>query len=285
MDITIKRLSIVLIILIAIAAIPYAAEYLGITQSNTLLFDANEDPILAVHIMQHNDESEEAIDLTSENGTWYVNGFPVAADRIDLFLSQLSPLFFESIASDNTANHVTFHVDTDQATLIVMKTAGQDIRLHVGKTAIGTSAFYVRFNNSDEVYLVKNQIRILATGSVGDWRDKTILSIDEPALQSFTTSYNGNEVLHARNETAEWGSEAIESAAKRLANLTGTGFADEDVVSELPSNPTATIIVEHDNGSSTLNLYSHNDLWFAALDQDPTVFTLSQYMVDEMLVE
>lgn len=133
---------------------------------------------------------EKQLVLKNQNGTWFADGFPADASRIDQLFDQLGEATATSRASTNPQNHGRFEVDGKGVTLTMLKqnTVVQD--LVIGKTA-GGDAVYARLPDQDDVFVLAGIQRHLISDDLLVWRDR--------AVADFSAD-NARRVQYAENQ-------------------------------------------------------------------------------------
>lgn len=134
----------------------------------------------------------EVVELARRTGSWKLVRpleYPANEQVVTTTLGLLENLELADVISTNPDNQSTYQVDST-GTRIVAR-AGDEVLLSaiVGKNSPDYSHTYVRQTGANEVYRAVGVLTYNFNKPVNDWRDKTILALDQQSISRVTLEY------------------------------------------------------------------------------------------------
>lgn len=297
-----KKLGILLVIFLALAAFVYFYEIVGESEREEArsleesLLRTRQEEITAVEILQ---PQQEGILLRKEEGDWMLER-PVktSADNstVDVLLRDLTRAVRDRTFSEGGARLEEYGLHEPLMTLRIQAN-GKEHTLLIGNKDFTGSHVYVQFQGEPEVFLTSQVLFSTAGKELMEWRDKRVLVIDRDKIQVIEVINSSNTIRIIRQDE-EWHLEAPiqehadQNAVSSLLSTVEFGEAQEfvsDEAQELKSYgldpPTAAIRVQHEEeeGWRVLELgQQKGELTLARNPERASVFTVSQEIRDKL---
>ena len=133
--------------------------------------------------------------------------YPANADLVNGMLKAVQELDLVDVISSNPGTRSTYQVDSTGTTVEVWTGDKQALGLVVGKSTSDWSHTFVRHVDGNDVYRADGVLTHQFNRRADDWRDKTILNLDEPAIHSVVISYPKERKQFAvvRSDSTHWG--------------------------------------------------------------------------------
>jgi hypothetical protein len=135
----------------------------------------------------------EPVELARVAGSWKITSpIDYRADEavVSRVLRALEALELEDVVSTNPEKRSTFQVDDSSGTHVEVFAGDESVlSVVVGKSSPDFSHTYVRQVDGDEVYRAVGVLTNNFNKRVDDWRDKTILSLDQENIAKVTLDY------------------------------------------------------------------------------------------------
>lgn len=184
----------------------------------------------------------ESVELERAGSEWKLTKplvYPANGDMVTAMLKQVEELNLEDIISKNPGTRSTYQVDSTGTTVEIWTGEKQALGIVVGKPSASYSHTFIRYTDRNEVYRADGIIAYSFNRRPDDWRDKTILKLDEKEIQQVRLDYLADKesVALVRADSTHWrvqeGSSApapadSATAARLLAAVTklvAVGFA------------------------------------------------------------
>lgn len=238
---------------------------------------------------------EEPVELVRSAGSWKLDE-PLkyrANDQIvSSVLKTLESLELEDVVSTNPEKRGTFQVDSTGTRVEVWESDESVLSIVVGKSSPDWSHTYVRPTDQDKVYRAVGVLTYNFNKRVDDWRDKTILSIDQPSISRVKLEYPKEkmDVVLSRADTL-WtfavrggdpevaDSLTVAQLLRNTSKLSTVSFASEEDVKDLDfSTPDFRLQVETDAETQTVQFVEgEGNKLFAILEgEHDIVFQLNK---------
>ena len=263
---------------------PKEIDFKGFTQDNSS----------TVTVKQKGQE----INLKKDGGQWRVNEFSISASALkDLFegLKNLEPL---SLASRNLEKEEDFEIKPDMGTILSLK-KGETVQDFVlGKTGNVWGTFYLKKQDSKNIYLVKGSLKEVLGHDLSWWRDKTVVKIDPAVISSIVIKDPKRLITFTKDKDSKWS--ALSGAQKvvleqarldRILNalnpLEAFDFAEPDEDKALKSGKNVTnLIFSASDGSIAVELsfLKKDDAWLVKANSQDTVYKISNGKIEDILV-
>lgn len=159
------------------------------------------------------------------------SGYTVDDNKIDQVLSTLRNLKVTTLVSQS-GDFRRYGLDPESSISVRAFSSDREVRsLVVGKVASTYRHTFVRFPNDSNVYHADESIRSRFEHSLGDWRDKEVLTFESSEISDFSILVDGKQATFSRSvpepSAADEGETAPESKTKARpvswrSSLTGT---------------------------------------------------------------
>ena len=203
--------------------------------------------------------SEGLLELHQSQQGWQETGldYPLSGEKIQEFLLELTDLRLGDLVTDNPERHSLFRLlsppeskeqwEDEKHAVAVSLLRGDDsslLEILLGKSREQGSGQYLRYADSDEVYLLPDTLDI--DTDPNDWLNKELTSLDEKMIQKldfqnssdsdFTLSYDNQSNSWSMSDSpeAELKEDEINDILKRLQELSFTKI----LTGELSDNST-----------------------------------------------
>lgn len=233
---------------------------------------------------------------------WRADGRPADSARVAELLAALDTARATTLVARNPANHGRLGVSAETGRRVEAATAsGETVSLLVGTRDPGTGGYHVRREGEDGVWLLPGPLGEQATRDRDAWRDRLVARLDTALVREVVVRRDGDRTALAREEDAwrlvEGGpadTAAVGRLLRRLAELRATGFPEDSGAAAADfSEPEAVLSVfgaAADDVTGRTLLLSLRFLrgeefrpWLLKRADDPEVFELSEWMVEELL--
>lgn len=218
------------------------------------------------------------VELVRTGEVWKLSrpvDYPANGDLVTGMLKSLEELKLEDVISSNPQNRGTYQVDSSGVAVKIWTGEKMALDLVIGKSSSDWTHTFVRYADRNEVYRADGVISYNFNRRPDDWRDKSILKVDEKQVQRIVLEYPKDKktVTVARADSTHWtvaggtsaATPADSAAAARLvasaAKLLTTEFAsDADAAQADWTAPEFRLRVEAGGAPHTVD--------FAALDDN-----------------
>lgn len=244
----------------------------------------------------------EPVELSRIAGSWKITS-PIeyrAADAVVTgALRVLESLELEDVVSTNPDKRPTYQVDDSTGTRVQVL-AGEEtlMSIVVGKSSPDFSHTYVRPADRDEVYRAVGVLTYNFSKKLDDWRDKTILKLDQASISNVTLEYPKEKarvvlanadtlwtfsVKEGKSEVAD--SLTVANLLRTASSLNTTGFVSEADSLELDfTKPDFRVQVETDAGShSVAFVEGEESKYYAMKEGEDTVFQLYKGNISNLM--
>jgi len=247
------------------------------------------DKVTKVHIKK----TDSDVELVKAGGDWKLTKpvqQPADSQTIQGMLSSLKELKLEDVISTKKDKFGTYQVDSTGTQVEVWQGDKSVLSVVVGKSSSDWTHTYVRRPNEDRVYRAEGVLTYNFNRRPDDWRDKTILKLEEPSIKRIVLEYPKEKVAVtlAKADSVRWnftaGGGAAEPAdsltAARLvsnaAHLSTINFATPDESKDKDfGNPDFRLRVEAKDESHTVSFLKVDDQkMLARRDDSDVVFSL-----------
>ncbi len=297
-----KKLGILLVIFLALAAFVYFYEIVGESEREEArsleesLLRTRQEEITAVEILR---PQEEGILLSKEGGDWMLERpLKTSADNstVDVLLRDLSRATRDRTFPEGGTRLEEYGLHEPPMTLKI-QADGKERMLLIGNKDFTGSHVYVQFQGEPEVFLTSQVLFSTAGKELMEWRDKRVLVINRDKIQAIEVINSANTIRIIQQDE-EWHLEspiqerADQNAVSSLLSTVEFGEVQEfvsDEPEELKSYgldpPTATIRVRHEeeDGWRALELgQQKGEHTLARNPERASVFTVSQEIRDKL---
>jgi hypothetical protein len=293
-----KHLLYLLILFVILFGVVKGVEFLGRGDGATKVRDfiaVKPDAYDTVEIAQ---PGGETVVLEQRNGAWRVAApvdYPANASNVNALTARLEEVKSENIISSNPDNHVTYEVDEATGTRVSLKRGENVIEsFYVGKISPDGNHTYMRSADAADVHFVRGMLTGLFERPVNDWRDKSILAVDQQAVNRVAIVKGGEQTVLTR-AGATWqvqqGDAPAVAADTNKANellatlgaLNALGFVEETAAADLDFAAADTVVsvVMQDGTTHTLRLLA-GDAYYLDYDRLTQVFEIAEYQYEQL---
>ncbi|MFM7487505.1 MAG: DUF4340 domain-containing protein [Cytophagales bacterium] len=233
--------------------------------------------------------------LKKEGNRWRVyNGQQQAETEIGTvksMLGVLKDLKVQRLASRKKDKWDTYQVG-EGATQVSILQDGKTTNIHFGKSSYsqGGAYTYVRLSKEDEVYSVEGFIDSHFNRTYNDWRNKTLLKLNQADISKITFNYPADSSFVLEKRDSVWFAGNVKAAdakvnsyVSQLSFKTLNDFADDFASAE---KPTATLQIESKNGVlATVQGWKNGEQWIlTSSTQSGVYFSCGQNVTKELMV-
>ena len=237
---------------------------------------------------------EEEIELARASGGWTVNGFEADSAAVARAFTSLSGVEVSSLAAANPDNHERLGVAGHDAWMLEFRLRGGENRIMVlGRVGTAFQTAYARLPGSDEVYILRGDMRGAFTRTISDWRDKLIALVDTEAIQTIEVERGGEVVVVERGEAgwtlAESGavpdSASVANILDELDEIRAIGFAEEGA--EFPAEDVRRLVAMGESGDTlvTLELAPVDAEYWVRLPDNDVLYRLASFRAIRIVPE
>ncbi|MGH7688836.1 MAG: DUF4340 domain-containing protein, partial [Gemmatimonadaceae bacterium] len=147
----------------------------------------------AVDTIAFTQHGDSAVLVRRGSGGWRVNGFPAATANVDQLLRALDDTSnWSELAAEQPSSQAAMGVSADSGRRVrVVAKGGAGLHLVTGHSTSAYAGVYVRPVGENAVYALHGPLAQALNRGLGDWRDKTIVSLPPDSVQRV-------EVTHGR---------------------------------------------------------------------------------------
>ena len=239
-----RRLLIVFICLLVVTIVWNGLERRGTTSREQTFEKVDIERITRVEMSGKGND----VTLSQQGGLWIVTEpieYPANQSLVEDLLTQVEELAVSNLVSTSPANHDLYEVGPDTGVLVRLL-GGRDGQRRLSEFYIGkmTSDFghtYIRRFGEDDVFMASGLLQGYFNKTVGAWRDKTILRLQQENIEQVELSSADDNWLVARRGIypeavdAPWvirtdggfvpaDSTAVVTILRRLINLSASDF-------------------------------------------------------------
>ncbi len=207
---SIAAFVVLLLIVLLVRTDPYDSK---IEEPKNLLPTIEKDKIEKIEIVRET----ESVTLEKRNNGWVMTSLSDAKANesfVKTLLERMEKLEISHLISDNPDKHGSFEVDETGARLKLFAGGSELLSLIVGKNTADYSGSFVRLPDDNHVYATKGVIRSSIVRKPADWRDKTILSLNQDNIIKLTIDKlgKGENLVFAKETPATPPTEGQENA-------------------------------------------------------------------------
>lgn len=149
------------------------------------------------------------VELVKSGSDWRLTkpvDYPANQDMITTMLKSVEALKLEDVISSNPATRGTYQVDSTGTEVAIWAGDKQVMGLIIGKSSADWTHTFVRRKDGNEVFRAEGVIAYNFNRRPEDWRDKSILKLDEPTVTRVALEYPKERVQLAlvRADSTHW---------------------------------------------------------------------------------
>jgi len=203
-----------------------------------------------------------------------------------ILLEKLADMRVESVVTTKEERWDEFGLAEDP-TRVAIKQGDKEVIFYVGKTADGYRQTYMRRDGSNDVLLVKGSYGVAFTRIPEQWKDKTILKLDQHTIQGVST--DDYHMFRNSDQDDTWFVDAkgadtrtcdyseVKRVLSSVSNLRTSDFPTEDAYANVKwDKPKYTMTVDFFDGSNNkLQFFkdpAQDSFFFVKLEGNDVVF-------------
>jgi hypothetical protein len=235
----------------------------------------------------------ENVELERAGSEWKLTKpitYPANGDLVKGMLKQVEELNLEDIISKNASTRGTYQVDSTGTTVEFWTGDKQALGIVVGKSSSDYAHTFVRYSDRNDVYRADGAISYSFNRSADQWRDKTILKLEEKAIRQVHLDYpkDKQSVALVRADSTHWkvqegtGAPAAADSATaarvvaNVARLLTMGFATPaEAAGKDFAQPDFRLAVQTATGTQAVSFVTVDESkMLAKADGNETIFSL-----------
>lgn len=241
----------------------------------------------------------DQIVLTKGDSGWQVDQFKASQNKIDALLTDLRNFRLDSLVSTNPENEEKFSVASESGFLVTLTQPKGDTTIIVGGPGSRSSTYFLKPQNTDNVYLADGDLNNLIHQSVNDWRDKTLVDISSDQLDHVVIKYQGQTVTVNKNGEGKWqaikgkqttllGDVVVDRLTKAINPLTGVNIApaDQETDYNRGAKNTITFTTSGENASDhTVTIVKTSSGWLGQGPKSDVIVNLTDDNVKSIMTD
>ncbi|MCQ2575556.1 MAG: DUF4340 domain-containing protein [Treponema sp.] len=267
------------------------------SRSGVKVFDISQEPDELII-----EQPEIAFSIVKEGNDWFVGEekYPANLSSVQNLVERVSSISALNKVgkANNEAALNRYEMNEGQKITVTVKSAGTVLRtLHIGKdSSTGTQGF-VCFDNSNDIYLINDNLNLSFTKTPDDLRSKTIINFDKNQVSSvFVKTPADDEWGVFADDNGNWSIEGVDFElkdgaaadwAQKLCSLTTTKWYAKDAV--LNGELTATIEIKAGKDTAILKLFTvhgaENDTYYGKCNLTPYPFEVASYAFKRFVID
>ncbi|MBM3282853.1 DUF4340 domain-containing protein [Candidatus Gottesmanbacteria bacterium] len=230
---------------------------------------------------------EKSLTIKKGENIWKINGKKGNEVKIEELINNLVTATEPQVIAQTDKKHQEFELTDDLAKKISLD--GKLVFLIGKSTMDGT---YVRFEKTDQVYLVKNLSSQSYSLNPDDWYDKTIVKIEEKNINKILfvkekerfTLFKEDNKWKLEDGKKEIDTNKLSPILTSLSLLQAQKLADKETVSQYPISAVVTVAIEHLAGKETLSFFQGKNDYLLKRDSDGEHFIILEYQAKNFLI-
>lgn len=193
------------------------------------LVEAEESEIVEVTVRRP--DAEAVTVMRGEEGEWEFGGdvdVPADGAAIGLMTSNLAGLEAERVVQEQTTDWAPYRLDADGEVSVDVRFAegaGEPRKFIFGKSTPTGSGVYLRIEGDPRLMTTFNYVPASFKKTVFDWRDKSLLFVEQDELTRVRVEVAGAEPIAIARESADDPWRMVEPAPFRADNFTASDLA------------------------------------------------------------
>ncbi len=201
---TIKILAFVFLLLFIIAGYPF--------WQSKIKLGKKEKKYEEINFVQFNKDNtdkviikskSEEVQLVKKENQWNVNDYPASQQQIESFFNSLANAEIETLASKNPDNQASFDISADNGVMLTLTGRFGEAIYLIGKTGPDYNSFYASLKDSNNIYLVKGDLKQKLITTSSRWRDKTVVNISQEKIAKIEVS-GKSQFSISKNKEGKW---------------------------------------------------------------------------------
>lgn len=227
-------------------------------------------------------KKEEKIELKKDGDVWRVNDKKADKQKVEKLISQLLPEENIDLIAETNQRHKEFGLTDDLATKVKLE---DSLSVLVGKSE--SSGAYIRIDEEDKVFLLKDFSSLNISTSFSFWYDKVIVSIDEESIKKLTFTKNRKDTIIIRKdekwmfekdekELEKEEKDKMESIIFNLSSFEAKSLLDEEKGKNYPRFTMLTLTVEYDEKEERLYFHKGKEDYMVVRKSDGESFSITE---------
>lgn len=229
-------------------------------------------------------KADNKIELVKKDGVWELNKKLVDKEKISEFIDKLINYHQADLAAETSLKHKDFELTSDLATSI--KFDGL-LTLLIGKGNI--DGVYVRFEDSNLVFLLKDLTPSDFSIDSQDWYDKTIVAIEEQNINKLVFQKKGEKIILSQKENSWFSEENNQEVVKdklnpallTLASFKARSIAEANQIVSYPLIPFLDLDIEYEGEKESLSFFKGEDDYLVKRGKDGENFIISKFQAED----
>lgn len=232
--------------------------------------------------------SRNTTSLILENGGsgWKLNNKKVGAGKAESLLQNIFAAVAPEVVAQTDMRHKELELTADLAAKIKL---GDRLTILIGK--YNSPGFFVRFDNDNMVYLLKDLTAGQLSTNPQDWLDKTVVAVDPAKVKGLTFTQNG-QAFSLSNKDGKWqtadGKDSLKDKTDALVASLATLTADAVVIDEATAkaygpSPTMNLLLTLESTSETLGIFKGPNNYLIRRGSDGEQFIISAALLSKIL--
>lgn len=285
---TIKLLLIVFLVVVGLIALniylPKLRRQPSLYQKKIASIDKNSISTIEIS------KKEKSVTLKKQDNLWKINDKKANSASVN---SLLAGFFSDNteLISETNRQHENLELTEEKATKVKLD---DKLSFLVGKS--GAGGLYIRFADSDAVFLAKDLSTSDVSTDANDWYDKTIVEIDSNKIKKLTFKKPSETFTVVKDEQNNWkfeendkkvNQEKIRSISSSLSLLSARSLAeaaDLSNYSNYPDSPDLTLTLDYNSQTETLKFYGSDDDYLVSRASDKENFIISSITAETFLI-
>lgn len=229
-------------------------------------------------------KADNKIELVKKDGVWELNKKLLDKEKISEFIDKLINYHQADLAAETSLKHKDFELTSDLATSI--KFDGL-LTLLIGKGNI--DGVYVRFEDSNLVFLLKDLTPSDFSIDSQDWYDKTIVTIEEQNINKLVFQKKGEKIILSQKENSWFSEENNQEVVKdklnpallTLASFKARSIAEANQIVSYPLIPFLDLDIEYEGEKESLSFFKGEDDYLVKRGKDGENFIISKFQAED----
>ncbi len=232
--------------------------------------------------------SRNTVSLVLENSGsgWKLNNKKVGVGKAESLLQNIFVTVPPEAVAQTALRHQELGLTTELAAKIKLR---DQLTLLVGKA--NAPGFFVRFDNDNVVYLLKDLTDSQFSTDPQDWLDKTVITVDQTKVKQLTFTQNG-QAFSLSSKDGKWQTAGGQESPKdktdalfaSLATLTADAVViDEATAKAYGTGPAMNLLLTFESTSETLGIFKGQNDYLIRRGSDGEQFIISAALLSKIL--
>jgi hypothetical protein len=186
----------------------------------------NADQITGIRLAK---TGADPVVLSRNGDKWQITApqeLPADSDAVNGLTGAVAPLTSDRLIDEHPQSLAPFGLDHPSSEVDITTKDGNTTKLLFGSDTVSGSDTYVKLANDPKVYTVASSSKSSLDKSVGDLRDKRLMTLNSDKITSVALSAKGPAVEFSKNSSGDW-------QITKPKPMRADGGAVDDLVSKL----------------------------------------------------